>query len=532
MTQPIELTFHGASRTVTGSCFLLDTGRTRLLVDCGLFQGSKSEKELNYLPFPFDPAGIDTVLLTHAHIDHSGMLPKLAKAGFAGPIRATQATIDLAAVMLPDSGHIQETEVEHLNRRNSRRGRDKVEPIYTQADAIASLRLFRPVAYSAWETVGPDVRARYWNAGHLLGSASIEMEIDAGGDRPLSLLFSGDVGPQQKVLQPDPVAPSGLDYVICESTYGDRSRGHVDDDERRRMLRDEVLAAREAGGALLVPSFAVERTQEFVTDLVGLIESGDVPPIPIYIDSPLARAASRVFAKHAGELENGALLSRALTSPNVHFTESVEESIALDTIEGFHVVISASGMCEAGRIRYRLKNWLWSNRATVLFVGYQAQGTLGRILLDGAKSVRIQGDEFVVGARIRMLDVYSGHADREGLETWLHDRLPIAQGLFLVHGEKTALDGLAARAGAFVPERNIFIPEIDSTFRLSPSGAERVPSTAPPRIAPQQVAHLDWHNDLSRLFLDISDTVNRAADERARGVIIRSLRRTLEDTHN
>ncbi len=259
------------------------------------------------------------------------------------------------------------------------------------------------------------------------------------------------------MLQPDPSAPSGLDYVICESTYGSRSRGEVADEQRRRMLRDEVLEARKAGGALLIPSFAVERTQELVTDLEALLEAGEVPPFPIYVNSPLAHAATDVFSRHAGELENGDVLKRALHSSNIHFTETVEDSIALDTIKDFHAVISASGMCEAGRIRHRLKNWLWSDRATVLFVGFQAQGTLGRILLDGAKSVRIQGDEISVGARIRNLDVYSGHADREGLETWLHNRLPIEQGLFLVHGEEEEMTGLASRVKAFIPERKIIL---------------------------------------------------------------------------
>lgn len=528
MSQSVNLTFHGAARTVTGSSFLVDTGKTRFLVDCGMFQGAKSEKELNYLPFPYDPASIDTVLLTHAHIDHSGVLPKLVKAGFEGTIHATQPTIDLASVMLPDSGHIQEVEVAHLNRRNARRGRQEVKPIYTLADATASLSHFRPVPYEEWQQIAPDVRARYWNAGHLLGSASIELDI-GDGERPLRILFSGDIGPRQKVLQPDPSAPSHLDYVICESTYGDRSRGDITDDQRRRMLRDEVLDARKAGGALLIPSFAVERTQELVTDLQALIEAGEVPPFPIYVDSPLARAATEVFSRHADELENGDVLRRALQSPHINFTESVEESIALDTIKDFHAVIAASGMCDAGRIRYRLKNWLWSHRATVLFVGFQAQGTLGRILLDGAKAVRIQGDEFTVGARIRNLDVYSGHADREGLETWLHNRLPIEQGLFLVHGEEEEMVGLTERVKAFVPERKIIAPELDSTYRLTAEGAERIPSKAPPRIPPQQVAHLDWHNDLSKLFLDISEAVDKAADERARNVIIRAVRRALEE---
>ncbi len=446
----VRLTFHGAARTVTGSSFRLETGSGQLLVDCGMFQGSKTEKELNYRPFPFTPASLGAVILTHAHIDHSGLLPKLTRQGYTGRIFSTPATRDLAAVMLPDSAHIQELEVDQLNRRNARRNRDLVSPIYVTADAFACVDQFATLTYGAWFQPLPDVRARFWNAGHLLGSASVEVEV-ANGGHPLRLLFSGDIGPNFKLLHPDPEGPAGVDYIVCESTYGDTDRQDASPDARRRLLREEVKAAINPVGVLLIPSFAVERAQELISDLVQLMEEGALPRIPIYVDSPLATAASHVFEKHAGELQGGGPLMRGLNAKNVRFTETVDESKGLDRLKGFHIVIAASGMCEAGRIRHRLKNWLWRPEATVLLVGFQAQGTLGRILQEGASEVRIQGEEFNVKARIRSIDLYSGHADAPELLDWVTKRRPVAHNVFLVHGEEPAMSGFVRRLAGVVP---------------------------------------------------------------------------------
>jgi metallo-beta-lactamase family protein len=326
---------------------MLETDAARVLVDCGMFQGSKEERELNYQHFPFRAAGIDALCFTHAHIDHSGLVPKLVKAGFDGPIYARSGTADLASIMLPDSGYIQEIEVNQLNSRNSRnsrRGRETVSPIYTQEDAVESLRQFRPVVYGQWQDVAPGFRARYWNAGHLLGSASIEMEVTSGSDgKPMRLLFSGDVGPDHKLLQPDPDGPRDLDYVVLESTYGDTDRAGTTIERRRRMLRDEVRTAMHPSGVLLIPSFAVERTQELLVDLMELMEAGELPAIPIFIDSPLASKASAIFKRHAGELRNGADLVQALEPRWVRFTETVEQSKAIDRIHRFHIIIAASG---------------------------------------------------------------------------------------------------------------------------------------------------------------------------------------------
>lgn len=527
-TAPI-LRFHGAARTVTGSCQLLEIGGARILVDCGLFQGSKTEKELNYRAFPFEARSIDAVVLTHAHIDHSGLLPKLVGDGFRGPIWATPATVDLAAVMLPDSGHIQEVEVERLNRRNGRRGRGLVEPIYTADDAAATVERFRPLAFEVWREIVPGVRIRFWNAGHLLGSASVEMEIETP-ERPLRLLFSGDVGPAHKLLQHDPVAPKTWDYVICESTYGDVDRDDVTEERRRAALKAEVKAAWRPDGALLIPSFAVERTQELLADLALLMERGDILKCPIYIDSPLATRATEVFRRHARDLEEGERLVRALDAHHIRFTETVAQSIALDDIHDFHIVIAASGMCEAGRIRHRLKNWLWREEGTVLLVGYQAAGTLGRILEEGAGEVRIQGDPIRVRARIRKLDLYSGHADGPELAAWIRHRLPVDGGVFLVHGEEEAIAGLSARIELFYPSERIVAPALDTAFRLELGGAvDLYDQTRPPRIDPLRSGRPDWHNDWQSLLLDLETQLAGAADDRARGVVLRKIRRALEE---
>lgn len=528
MQYPI-IRFHGAAGTVTGSCFAIETETTLVIVDCGLFQGSKTEKELNYRPFPFDVNDIDAVVLTHAHIDHSGLLPKLTKQGYRGQIFATPATVDLCSVMLPDSGHIQEVEVEQRNRRNRLRDREIVVPIYTADDAFKMLHQFHPVPLENWRAIAPDIRIRFWNAGHLLGSASVEMEV--GGEAPVRILFSGDIGPEHKLLQSGPVAPTNWDYVICESTYGDRDRIDATDAGRRKMLADEVRrASNHMNGALIIPSFAVERTQELLADLMLLMEASEIPSCPVFIDSPLATRASEIFVAHKGELEHGDVLVRAMRSRDVHFTESVEQSKALDFVHGFHIVIAASGMCEAGRIRHRLKNWLWREEGTVLLVGFQAAGTLGRILADGASTVRIQGEEVAVRARIRALDAYSGHADGPELEHWLRERLPIAQGVFLVHGEDAALAAMKLRAGNVVAESRTYIPHIDSVFSLGAGGPlDMSPSMSVPRIAPDLAGHRDWNNDYQVLLQDLNEQLRHAADDKSRGVIIGKIRRALAE---
>lgn len=526
----VRLRFHGATRTVTGSCYMLETDQARVLVDCGMFQGSKTELGLNYRPFPFEPASLTSMILTHAHIDHAGLIPKLVKHGFNGKIYSTAPTIDLSSVMLPDSGFIQETEVKHLNARNRQRGLPEVEPIYTKDDAYDSLNAFAGVAYDTWMSPAPGIRARWWNAGHLLGSASIEVEVAQDGKAPLRILFSGDVGPAFKMLQPDPQAPQGVDFLICESTYGGRDRSERSEEARRSVLAREVNAAAERGGALLIPSFAVERTQEIVTDLVLLMEQRDVPETSIFIDSPLASKATAIFRKYSRSLEHGDKLLRAFNSPRVKATESVEDSKALARMPGFRIIVAASGMCDAGRIRNHLKNHLWQPSTTVLLAGYQAEGSLGRILQDGAKVVRIMGEDISVKAAIRGMEDYSGHADGPELVAWVEQRRPIARTLFITHGEEERQMALEDDLkGIGIPGDCIIRPRLDDVFLLSGEGCALLAAETKPRIDPTAVAARDVHNDAAGLHISIDEALRGIADEKGRKALIRSLSRALKE---
>lgn len=526
------LSFCGAAGTVTGSCYWMQTKRCQFLVDCGMFQGSKTLKELNYGAFPFDPAKIDFVLLTHAHTDHSGLVPKLVKQGFRGPIFATSGTFDLLTFMLPDSAYIQESEVERLNRRNVQRGRPEVEPMYRLDDVEAALKAFSTVPYETWREVGDGVRARFWNAGHILGSSSIELEIATGLRRPrvLRLLFSGDIGPEHKLFHPDPDAPNNFDFVCCESTYGGRSRIDASPERRRRILEHEVSSALKRGGNLVIPAFAVERTQELLLDLSLLFDSGALPKVPVFLDSPLAIKATQVFVKNAGQLEDVARVPDLFRRPNIRFTESAEESRMIGRFNGGAVIIAGSGMCDAGRIRHHLKRNLWRGDATVLLVGYQAPGTLGSLLAQGVRAVKIHGEDVRVNATIRQIDVYSGHADGDQLLAWLKARLPVKSAIFLTHGEEEALnalrDGLEA---AGVPGERIIVPQLDDVVDLSAGEARVAFRPVPHRLPRELLRGRDWHNELAAFSLDLRERLEKAADDKARGVILRRVMRALEE---
>ncbi len=529
----VSLKFCGAARTVTGSCFWLRTEKSSFLVDCGLFQGTKSVKQLNYEPFPFDPAEIDFVLQTHAHIDHSGLLPKLYKGGFSGPVHMTAGTRDLLSFMLPDSGYIQEFEVEQLNRRNARRGRAKVSPIYTQDDAERCQANFREVGYEAWFEPAGDVRARYWNAGHILGSASIELEIAETGTKRglLRVLFSGDIGPDHKLFHPDPEASADFDYAVCECTYGGRNRVRASGPKRRALLAREVNAALDNDGLLVIPSFAVERSQELLADLSLLQKDAKIPAVPVFLDSPMAIRATRVFEDHAPDLEELDEDPDLLGNPNFHFTATVEESKSINRVSSGAIIMAASGMCEAGRIRHHLKHRLWDPRTTVLIVGYQAEGTLGRLLLNGKKTVRIQGESIEVRADIKQIESYSGHADGTELREWLLDRRPITRNIFLVHGEERAAAAMRNDlVAAGFDDNLVLVPAIDDEVDLAIDGKPAELTAVKPRLMPEEVAGLDWHNDLAQLQIDIGAAFDKAADKRSRNILLRRLRRALDES--
>lgn len=521
------LSFHGAAGCVTGSCAELVTADARVLVDCGMFQGSKTLKALNYDDFPFDPASVDAVLLTHAHIDHSGLLPKLMKGGFRGPIYATAATRDLCEVMLADAGGIQESEVRYLNRRNQQRGRPLLEPIYTAKDAARVMGQFQRVKLGETVQVAKGVTAVFWEAGHILGSASVEVCAPAD-ERPLKLLFSGDLGPGGSEFVADPQSPSGIDHLILESTYGDRERAETDAASRRRALAEALRAAHAAGGPLLMPAFAVERTQELLADLLIVMESGDAPGGDIFLDSPLAIKATEVFQERGWNPEAGRNpFLDVRPSGRLRFLSKPWESDTLERLKGWHIILAASGMCEAGRIRKHLKRLLWRKEVTVLLPGFQAVGTLGRLLADGAQRVTIQGDEVRVRARVESLDVYSGHADANALVAWAQARRPVAGSVFLNHGEPQAVEGLRGRlAAAGFAVDQLAAPQMDETFRL---GAQRALSEAggQARIAPEAVASLDWHNDRAEFLLALNQALDQAPTDAVRARTLRRLRASL-----
>jgi metallo-beta-lactamase family protein len=530
----ISLSFFGAAGTVTGSCYLLETPMARLLIDCGMFQGPHALKDLNYAPFPFAAAPITAVLLTHAHIDHSGMLPKLTKGGFRGPIWTTDGTADLLTWMLPDSARIQEFEVEQLNRRQRRRAHDDVEPVYTEEDAEDCLKQIRPVQYDQWQDITPGVKARWWNAGHILGSASIEIAITRdGASAPLTLLFSGDLGPRESALQGPAEAPQDIDYLIVESTYGDRPRPHVSDAERRTILQKEVTEALARGGNLIIPAFAVERSQELLADLSYLILRNQLPKVPIFLDSPLAVRATEVFERHRQSLDGLDGDISPFKAPNLRFVSSVEESQKLNNIAGGAIIMSASGMCDAGRIRHHLKHNLWRPNATVLLVGYQAPGTLGQLLESGASQVSIRGEHITVKATIRRIDTYSGHADQADLRNWIKARLPVKHQIFLVHGDEGALTAQQQAALAMgLSAAQVIVPALDQKFELrSDQGAVLVESTRR-RLSPERAEEArkgwDWTNDLAALNLDLKGYLQDLPDDKSRQQSLKEFRRLME----
>lgn len=431
----------GAAREVTGSCYLITCGEAQFLVDCGMYQGGAEERDDNFDPFVFDPDQIDFVLLTHAHIDHCGLIPRLVQEGFQGTIYATHATADLSEIMLLDSAHIQEMEAEWQSRKSKRAGRRAKDPLYTTADAEQSLRLFQGVNYGEEFSPAPGVRARYRDAGHILGSAFIELWMEEQGEE-VTIVFSGDVGqPGQPIIR-DPETATDTDYLVMESTYGDRL--HDQEGEPVESLVHVLQEAQRAGGNVIIPSFALGRTQELIYFLRERYQDYGLD-MPIYIDSPLAKRATEIYRRHRGAYDSEAIDCLAesgsiFTFPEMRYTESADESRELNGKNGI-VIISASGMADAGRVKHHLKHNLWRPENHVVIVGFQAQGTLGRRLLDGEKRVKIFGEDIAVKAKVHFMPGLSAHADRNQLLEWAsHVHSP--RRVFLTHGEAGAIFSL------------------------------------------------------------------------------------------
>ncbi|WP_193175345.1 MBL fold metallo-hydrolase RNA specificity domain-containing protein [Oricola nitratireducens] len=444
----MKLTFLGAAREVTGSCYLIESGTLRFLVDCGMLQGGRAADARNRQSFAIDPKTLDFVLLTHAHIDHSGLLPKLTREGFRGPILTTTATADLLEVMLPDSAHIQEAEAERAARGHHSRKRARTMravPIYTLHDAEACLRQVRPVNYDEKLSLGDNVTCAFRDAGHILGSAILELWVDDAGGA-VKLVFSGDLGQPGRAILRDPTRIAEADILVMESTYGDRA--HRDQAATIDEMVTIISETNRRGGNVIMPAFAVGRTQEILYHLNCLTRQGRLRDLSIFIDSPMADRATQITKQHLELFDEQALRlvewhDNGVNLPMMHFTASVEESKALNRVRSGAIIISASGMCTAGRIRHHLLQNLPRPECAVLITGFQAQGTLGRHLVDGAKRVRIFGEDIAVRASVHTLNGFSAHADRTALLDWAAVFRESPAQVFITHGEASAADALA-----------------------------------------------------------------------------------------
>ena len=445
----MKITFLGAAKTVTGSNYLVEAAGKKFLVDCGMYQGAAEDEFDNQALFDFDVNEIDFMLLTHAHIDHSGRIPKLYNEGYRKPVYAHKATCDLCSLMLPDSGHIQEMEIEWKNRKRERKGEKALPPMYTAEDAARSLEIFKEVEYGKIIEITPEIRVRFNDAGHMLGSSIIEIWVKEEG-KTTKTVFSGDIGNNDIPLLSEPTMISETDYLIMESTYGNRI--HIRNDEKAELFLKIVSETLNGGGNVVIPSFAVGRTQEILYELNKIKENTSdeefireyktLMRAPVYVDSPLAISATEVFRENMNlfddatkaEIEKG---DNPLEFPGLHFTTTVDESRALNENIIPSIIISASGMCDVGRIKHHLKHNLWNPKNTILFVGYQAPGTLGYSIVNGAKKVKIFGEEIAVNARIEYIEGYSGHADQDGLMNFVNSfngQKP--KHIFLIHGEE------------------------------------------------------------------------------------------------
>ena len=443
----MNITFLGATKTVTGSNFLLEGAGKKILVDCGLYQGKAAEERENYSDFAYNVQDIDFMLLTHAHIDHSGKIPKLYTEGYRNPVIATKATCDLCSIMLPDSGHIQEMENEWQNRKRVRKGLPELPPLYTAQDAIDCLEIFKPVKYDEIIELTPDIHVRYNDAGHMLGSSIIEVWIKEQGEEK-KIVFTGDLGNNDLPLLDSPTMIETADYLVMESTYGGRL--HMRNEDKAEMFLNIVAETLDKGGNVIIPSFAVGRTQEILYELNKLREEREdeafiekyekLMKAPVYVDSPLAISATEIFRQNMelfdeevrNEIEHG---DNPLEFPGLQFTQTADESRALNESNIPSIIISASGMCEVGRIKHHLKHNLWNPNSTILFVGYQAPGTLGAKIVGGEKKVKIFGEEIAINARIEYIEGYSGHADQEWLLNFIYSFITKPKHIFLVHGE-------------------------------------------------------------------------------------------------
>ena len=518
----MKIKFCGASTGVTGSCHLLTSGEHKILLDCGQFQGGKAQDALNYEKFPFEPSEIECVVLSHAHIDHCGRLPLLTKRGFEGKIYCTDATADLLSVMLKDSAYIHEKETEWKNRKAERAGREQVEPLYTIEDAEKTLSLVSPILYDQQIEINHDMKIVFNDAGHILGSAITELWVTED-DKESKIVFSGDLGMEGRPILRDPTYIKKADYVIMETTYGNRI--HKELGSGVEKLIEIILNTTRRGGNVVIPSFAVGRTQELIYELNRFYDSNneyrkELDKIFVYVDSPMATTATEIFRRNAQVFDEETreyILKgdNPLEFKNLKFTRSSKESQDLNFNKEPKIIISASGMCEAGRIRHHLKHNLWNPKNSIVFVGYQGQGTLGRSLVEGIKMVTLFGEEIQVNAEIHNLEGFSGHADQNGLFAWLAHFEQKPKQIFLVHGEEESKKDFAK----LVNEKLSYEPIVvmgNSEFELDMNKSEIVNMDS----AREQAAEADKiqkvRDKLSSIHLDLEQilySANLAVEE-------------------
>ncbi|MCR4322693.1 MAG: MBL fold metallo-hydrolase [Candidatus Azambacteria bacterium] len=452
-----KLTFCGGAGAVTGACYLLETEHTKILVDCGMFQGSRFSEILNSDPFPFDPKEISAVLITHAHIDHTGRLPKLCKDGFHGNIYATMPTLDFTQALLIDSEHVIAMEAKHEGQ----------EPFYVMKDVEKVFALTKPVEYGMFVHISDDIACKFYDAGHILGSSMIEIFITVG-DKKTKIVFTGDLGNSPGPLLRDTHKEADADYVVIESAYGDRL--HEGEGERKDTLEDIIEETVAAGGVLMIPAFATERTQELLYELNELVEHGRIPRVPVFIDSPLAIKITEIYKRYSAFYDDEAL--RLLKSgdeifnfPGLKFTPTSDDSRYINSVPAPKIILAGSGMSHGGRIVYHEKLYLPDPKSTLLIIGYQIKGSLGRKLLDGEKKVRIHGSEVMVRARIRQISGYSAHADQQGLYRWVEPMRMSIKKIFVVQGEESASETFAQ----IIKDRlalDAVVPKVGDSFIL------------------------------------------------------------------
>jgi len=505
----MKVKFMGAARTVTGSCFIMETGGHRFAIDCGMHQGNGEIERRNWETKIYDAAKIECILMTHAHIDHAGLLPRIVKEGFRGAIYATPPTLDLLKILLLDSAHIQEMEALWKTRKHLRHGGNDVEPLYTRKDAEDVTRYFKAVEYDQPVTPFADMTVTFRDAGHILGASILELGVTENG-KLSKLVFSGDVGRPAQLIIKDPTVIESADYLFMESTYGNRD--HKNETDSLNELAEAIACSYRHGEKVIIPSFAVERTQELLYCLHLLDRDGRLPKdMPVYVDSPLATQATEIFRKYADYFDEEAkgLLKKGedpLTFPQLHFTRSTEESMKINTSPGPAVVVSASGMANAGRIRHHLRHNLWREGASVVFVGFQAQGTTGRRIVDGAKMIKIFNEEVAVKAHIITINGFSAHAGQSQLMEWLGHFRSLSLQVFLIHGEYSAQQTLAG----LIHERYGFpvtIPDYLEEITLKPG--EEIERVAAPEEAAKRI---DWNF----IMLEMGNRLQQLRERQAR----------------